>query len=854
MKDPLALEQTPYDVLGIDPALRQAIARSLQDLPAANQGNLQSRVEQQYRAQVDQAFTRALKERVPHQKAKRARDTLLKATGRAAVALFEYPDDALLRITTGQGPAALSPKVRLTTAVDWETHLKGHLDDAEAAHCLALLWVHWVRYEETRYRAMVGAIPPDDQQGAVAGRNKAALLERVHRSSGRRFAPDRDRCCADEDCPWRGDFLSSAPDVTRMWYCVIGFWSLLAARPSYLTSRFALSKTEAHSLIDGQTRALGDELLDHAESLENAPEATRYRVLELFLMEEIRSARTLGAAGLKVSGVTLPAGPRLLAHLGLREELSRGLETLRKGPGRPEVLEALGLDPTPYGALSRLVREGKPDRALKAIEALPEDERRAPEPTRLTAEVFKTLGQRLDRDGKFDEALAAWSRGLAAAPSDRGLEEEIVRATRAQVRYLIETQRESEAIATLDRVVKILPTAAELKTELARQRYDRAAPLLAAVRGRIARHPITLADLQTVSELVSDLESSVELGLDRARADLEWALGVVEEMSPGGQSNQRARSRLDAQKGRRRRLGFRTDDVPLLLDLLSEFQTAARHGSRRARINVLEVERLLARVRAAPGDRCALAAADRERLREARGADGPGVDDIDALEELLGDFELCRTGGHRGAYTRTAEVRQLLARLLVTRAEGKLTVAFSGPVAQHRMVATFLKRRPSRKTALGVCPLCLKPERAVPGRWTPLRLPDGQTVKVCPVDERVLRLCSALPSRFESGVLALVCQAQNDLARAMTLDPLLETAGRRLIEVREILGRSGRMTAGAASYETPATTGGSGSAIVANLAMVAFVLFVIWLIYRSFWWAVVALLAIFLRAFDPGDR
>lgn len=118
VKDPLCIEQTPYEVLGVEPdADDAAVDRAMK--AALGRGNVQ-------------AVTSA-------------RQVLRRPEERAVLNLLHFYDlaDPFVSPSPLEDPDVLLPPRRAETAAAWETTMAERFPDQGAAHRLALLWLWW---------------------------------------------------------------------------------------------------------------------------------------------------------------------------------------------------------------------------------------------------------------------------------------------------------------------------------------------------------------------------------------------------------------------------------------------------------------------------------------------------------------------------------------------------------------------------------------------------------------------------------------------------------------------------------------------------------------------------------------
>lgn len=132
MKDPLQVQPTPYEILGVDRSAGPA--------------------------DIDRAFKAGL-EGVNPARITRAKKILERPVDRALVDMFQYDPRVLARLRPDPGtdPACLELSARTGTAEMWERQLRGSFPDYGVAHALAVLW-YWWALDASERLAAVGAL------------------------------------------------------------------------------------------------------------------------------------------------------------------------------------------------------------------------------------------------------------------------------------------------------------------------------------------------------------------------------------------------------------------------------------------------------------------------------------------------------------------------------------------------------------------------------------------------------------------------------------------------------------------------------------------------------------------------
>lgn len=558
MKDPLQTEQTPYEVLGIE---RGASA-----------------------AEVDRAFMGALRERLPYNKAKNAKDALQRPERRAWYDLLEYDREALAESDSSalDDLSVLDPVRRAATAQRWQKALKRSFPDLVLVHSLGVFWYWWAKHEEERFSAMLGAAM---EGGSTAGElTKVGLLRQIRRADGGDCDPSGGAACGHRDCAWRQDCLSSAPSLPKMWEAVIAYWSLLASAREFWDGRFGLTAQEVEALRERFVSSLRNELLDLAQHydrlrvrLKGAASpgslAEQYRALELCLTVELKTARSLAEVGVRTQQGKFSCGALMLRRMGLlgaaRSQVAAALSKRRSSGHLQRLRDTL----SSHSTIAVLVQQSKPEAALRAIADLPSTVQKSKDVRNLRVQALHMLAKQKASLDSMDEALSAWDEALRSG-HDKGLateiRSEIASTCHARAAAMQRTRRD-EAIGLLEKALALAgddslkATLAELLTERGvthfregQKKADQMPPRLSSLL-REASNAAGREDWDTAidglrkassqreptkgkasgerreglvlcKKGLSDLERAAELGSSRGKQQLEAGRNVLESL------------------------------------------------------------------------------------------------------------------------------------------------------------------------------------------------------------------------------------------------------------------------------------------------------------------------------------
>ncbi|MFW6119007.1 MAG: hypothetical protein ACOC7S_01580 [Planctomycetota bacterium] len=442
MRDPLQTEQTPYEVLGVEPGASGA--------------------------EVDQAFMAALSKGIPPNKAKSARDALRDPSRRAWYGMLEYDGEALAQFDGSvlKDPSVLEPVRRATTGKRWEKMLKRGFPALPMVHILGVFWYWWAKHEEERFAAILGAALKCN--GLPEEITKGALLRQVSRSEGMDCDPASSGGCDRTDCPWRQDCLSSAGPLMEMWEAVTAYWAMRASARDLWESFFGLSEQDVAELQERCVSSLRTELLNLAQRYDGLAarhdgsaglkaRADQYRALELRLKVEVKTARSLAEEAVRTKHGKLACGTLMLQRMGMLDAARSQVETaLGKRPSSKR-LRRLRDMLSPYSVVAALLDQKKPQAALEAIDELPAKEQHSKEVRKLRARALHKLAMQRASLDRPKEALEAWRAALKATRGgelEKEIRKEIVTQCHAQA-VRMQTTRPDGAIGILEEALEL---------------------------------------------------------------------------------------------------------------------------------------------------------------------------------------------------------------------------------------------------------------------------------------------------------------------------------------------------------------------------------------------------------------
>ena len=571
MKDPLQTEQTPHEVLGIRPGASRA------EIEAAYMNALE-----RYRSD---------KKQVPPNKAKGARDALVRPVERAMLELLQYNPQVLSKLTPNPltDGSTLSRSKRATTALAWEADLKKDFRDAGLAHSLSVLWYWWTKYEQERFDLLLDSVDKKALHGK--GRiTKKGLLLQARKTQGVACNPDEQSSCPHSDCPWREDCMSSAPSFAEMWERVIGYRVMLAVTPEFWEGLSGISVTEARELQHGFTDDLRNNFLDlsqrYQSMLGTEDELTEsYRFLEVLLTTELNTAKTLSELGVRTKRGPIRGGGLELERLGKLDTIrSQIAEFLKKNP-RSENLRLLRDALSPYSFIRVLVEINKKfDDALEKIQSLPADEQKSDDVSKLRARALHQRGREQANLGQIEEALDSWGDVLQCVrtkSTDDETKADIVSTCKEAVK--LQSRDPDRAIQILEKGLRLVK-----HEDLVEILAQRALGVLGDTEEKLKAGTISYTPEFWVAlrKAMADLERAKNLGSKSAADKIEPArrfiLALAEILA------QRALGVLgDTQeKLKRGTISYTPECWGTLREAMADLERAKKLGSKRAADNI----------------------------------------------------------------------------------------------------------------------------------------------------------------------------------------------------------------------------------------------------------------------------
>lgn len=366
MKDPLHIEQTPYEVLGVD------ITAGKEEIEAA----------------AEQAFVN----RVPPGKVVNNRTRLLNLEKRALVDIFHYHGPFLRQLVPPVSKDQSKLLVKRKEVADaWENINRKNFPHSPSVHSLAVLWYHWTQYEEEKRRAVAEGKPFPEQKGLT----EAPTLEEL----------------------WS--------NTIAYWTMIINsadFWE--AWRDSRPGAEVSALRQRLESHFSNLLQSFAER--DRKAHGENAPPGnwgrlansslSPYRELECSWGSEMITARNMRRANITISvggeKVQLCSGRLILEKVDLLAEARREINLRLSGDRDDKLLKQVSNGLSDSWKMAHLLMLNNYDAVIEEYRALPAAGKRSDEALALAAEAYREKGKQLFEGDEFKAAFERWAQGF----------------------------------------------------------------------------------------------------------------------------------------------------------------------------------------------------------------------------------------------------------------------------------------------------------------------------------------------------------------------------------------------------------------------------------------------------------
>ncbi|MDG4597539.1 MAG: hypothetical protein P9F75_17950 [Candidatus Contendobacter sp.] len=447
--------------------------------------------------EIDDAFKKGLGKSKNVKQKQDARQFLLsRPLDRALLNLFLYDDAVLEKLDPNplHDPDALDVSQRAETASKWRKQFRGStFPDPGIARALGILW-YWSACQASEQFAETGAQSDGD--------------------------------------------ISAWQDS---WESAMGYWAYVATTPDFWAEKsppFSLTQDDIRA---GVQQRIASDLHRFTQLQRDAGHddaADRFQQLEMDLIRELETAKTLLDAKAKINKKFICFGNLMLVRMRLVEQIVAYIdERLRNPPSNAtkehlDLLRKLKEDFSSYGNIAALIKNGRFEAAINQIESLSPSERELPEVLGFEAQARFQFGQQLASVNKLDEALACWERALQCAQSDN-LRREIAEAAEAAcINFSTQNPPRDEAIRVFESGFRIAPHSEKLRLRLADLLTQRGIEAVVEAKKKAEKEdPPSEKTIEMAERGIADLRRAAkELGSEPAAKPYKDASEVLERL------------------------------------------------------------------------------------------------------------------------------------------------------------------------------------------------------------------------------------------------------------------------------------------------------------------------------------
>ena len=448
--------------------------------------------------EIDDAFKKGLGKSKNVKQKQDARQFLLsRPLDRALLNLFLYDDAVLEKLDPNplHDPDALDVSQRAETASKWRKQFRGStFPDPGIARALGILW-YWSACQASERFVETG------EQGDEGG----------------------------------------IPAWQDSWESAMGYWAFVTTTPDFWAEKsppFSLTQDDIRA---GVQQRIASDLHRFTQLQRDAGHddaADRFQQLEMDLIRELETAKTLLDAKAKINKKFICFGNLMLVRMRLVDQIVAYIdERLRNPPSNAtkehlDLLRKLKEDFSSYGNIAALIKNGRFEAAINQIESLSPSERELPEVLGFEAQARFQFGQQLASVNKLDEALAYWERALQCAQSDN-LRREIAEAAEATcINASTQNPPRDEAIRVFESGFRLAPHSEKLRLGLANLLTQRGAEAVnEAVKRAEKENPPSQETIGMAERGVADLRRAAkELGSEPAAKPYKDASEVLERL------------------------------------------------------------------------------------------------------------------------------------------------------------------------------------------------------------------------------------------------------------------------------------------------------------------------------------
>ena len=473
MKDPLQTEETPYDILNLEPGAS--------------------------REEINQAFAKGLGKR-NIQELTRAKKNLQDPEERFMLDFLYYNTQVLSRLDPNplKDKACLSPENRTATAASWEKLFKTNFSDMGIVHILSVLWYWGTIYEEDRNSESVKV--------SKAQHDDSSSIPQVEQM-------------------WQ--------KVIAYWVTMIGDLKSLNEGQALQGDLENKLRTKFEKTLSKHFHDRRECYRDNGnESL-----VQLYQKLDLDLKTELYTAKEVTRIGVRTGQGKISFGRLMLDQVGLLDLIRKTVHSqLQQSPERKD-LRKLRDALSNYSSIAVLISNDKPEDALAIIHNLPGNEKRTNEVRELKVRALMKRGRQQASLDNTKDALDAWGEALRISKDEviKGkIISEIVSTCQKRSAALRQHQPD-EAIEILESGLALVGekdlqlTLCDLLTKRGIERVNKAQERANKQTTKLPRKILT-----TMNEGVADLKRATDLGSEHAAKQLKEAekLIIVVKLNP----------------------------------------------------------------------------------------------------------------------------------------------------------------------------------------------------------------------------------------------------------------------------------------------------------------------------------
>ena len=470
MKDPLQIEEIPYEILGIP-------------VTADNKA-------------IDLAFKKSIAAKCDVGKMQEARNTLRRPLERAFVDIFLYhgPHVNQLIPHIGDDGSSLVER-RMDIAKSWSNIQKKLFPHHASIHSLALLWYWWARYSEKEQLALLTKTPFEKKANLPA-------------------TPPLDKLWLNTISGWV--FIIKSDDFLSQW---IKSREQLGIQAN-ISAEALCQKLEEH--FSNLFHTLREKYRNNGDKAATK----RYRDYELFFSAEMDCADKLrnNKPQLQIwkseKKHFICCGRLMLDQVGLLETIMTQLEG---APGGEPLLDIL----SPYFYIGVLIENHKFDEAIRSIEALPQDIQKEKRLCRFQTKAYLEKGKQHFSLSQYEEALECWRKGFATGELREKILEAVVTQCRTKA-ISLKANDPDTATKLLEMALNIVRgsvySGVTLKETLSVIYCDRGISRIIKAQDRQKNVRSASASLRSTREIareyideMSDIESEIKKGVEELR-------------------------------------------------------------------------------------------------------------------------------------------------------------------------------------------------------------------------------------------------------------------------------------------------------------------------------------------------